>query len=143
MVQSALGSFFLRERDGQFVLHDWDGLWGLLATITLRKCGHRTEHFRAACRDVGREARPRPLADDAHAGWEALAREPSPQEVACFTETVEVVLRGLDARQQTIVALALQGHTPAEISAQVGRSERRVYALLRRVREQLEALRDA
>jgi hypothetical protein len=39
--------------------------------------------------------------------------------------------------------LALHGYMPAEISAQVQRSERRVYALLQRVRRKLETLRDS
>jgi RNA polymerase sigma-70 factor (ECF subfamily) len=142
VVQSVFASFFLRQRGGQFVLHDWGGLWGLLATITLRKCGHRVEHFHAACRDVRREQAPLPDADDSGASWEALAREPSPQEAACLTETVEGLMQGLDERQQRMLALSLQGHTPAEISAEVGRSERRVYVLLQRVRQKLEALRD-
>jgi RNA polymerase sigma-70 factor (ECF subfamily) len=80
---SAFGSFFLRQRAGQFVLNDWNSMWGLLATITLRKFGHRLEHFRAACRDVGRESTPAAHADDSNASWEAIAREPSPDEVAC------------------------------------------------------------
>jgi DNA-directed RNA polymerase specialized sigma24 family protein len=125
------------------VLHDWNGLWSLLATITLRKCGHRLEHFRARCRDVRREQASVPVADPSDPSWEALAREPSPEEVACFTDTVQAVLQDLDERQQKMLALALQGYTPAEISAQVQRSERRVYALLERVRRKLVALRDS
>ena len=42
-----------------FELSGWDGLWSLLTLITLRKCGHQTRHFRAACRDVRRSLRSR------------------------------------------------------------------------------------
>src|SRR5437016_761118 len=49
VVQSVFKSFFLRQRDGQFALDSWDGLWGLLATIALRKCCNWAEYARAAC----------------------------------------------------------------------------------------------
>src|SRR4051812_35389205 len=44
VVQSVFRSFFRRERDGQFDLGNWDGLWGLLSVITLRKCANRTRY---------------------------------------------------------------------------------------------------
>ncbi len=143
VLQSVFKSFFLRQAAGQFELHDWDSLWGLLARITAHKCGHRIEHFRAARRDVRREAGPPPSSADTLPGWEALAREPSPEEAACLTEMLEEAMRGLDDREREVLALSLQGHTPAEISAKLGRTERTVYRLLARVRERLEGLRDA
>src|SRR5437016_14196174 len=48
VLQSAFRSFFLRHAEGRWDLIGWDGLWGLLARITVRKCGRRIEHFRAA-----------------------------------------------------------------------------------------------
>ena len=44
----------LRQADRPYALTNWDGLWGLLACITARKCGRQLEHFRAARRDVRR-----------------------------------------------------------------------------------------
>ncbi len=41
VVQSVFRSFFTRQADGQFELATWNDLWSLLATITLRKCGHK------------------------------------------------------------------------------------------------------
>src|SRR5438874_2331648 len=58
VVQSAFKSFFLRHAEAPFELADWGGLWALLVVLTLRKCGHRAEHFRAARRDVRREGTP-------------------------------------------------------------------------------------
>src|SRR5262245_57321577 len=52
VVQSVLRSFFTRHRGGQFHLADWDGLWSMLALITVRKCVNRIEYLRAECRDV-------------------------------------------------------------------------------------------
>src|SRR4051812_14113370 len=51
VVQSVFRSFFARQAGGQFDLDDWNSLWSLLTVITLRKCGHRVEYFRAARRD--------------------------------------------------------------------------------------------
>src|SRR5260370_25859371 len=71
VMQSALKSFFLRHADGQFDLESWNGLWSMLVVITLRKCGHQVEHYRAACRAVEREQAPSGWADDSSASWEA------------------------------------------------------------------------
>src|SRR3954464_2904118 len=64
LMQSALKSFFVRHAGGQFDLAGWDSLWSMLVVITLRKCGHKTEYFRAACRALDREQTPPPSADD-------------------------------------------------------------------------------
>ena len=47
----------MRQAEGQFEVAGWNELWSLLAVITLRKCGHKVQHYRAACRDTRREAR--------------------------------------------------------------------------------------
>ena len=55
VVLSACKSFFLRNRRGEFQVDDWSELWSVLAMITVRKCGKRLRHLRAARRDAGRE----------------------------------------------------------------------------------------
>src|SRR4051794_13876857 len=47
VVQSAYKSFFVRHRAGMLDAGDWDGLWNLLALITLHKCADRAEYLRA------------------------------------------------------------------------------------------------
>ncbi len=77
------------------------------------------------------------------ADWQALGTEPTPAQAAILAETVEQVLRSLaDERERHMVTLSLQGATSEEISMQVGRSERTVQRILRRVRQRLERLRD-
>lgn len=139
VVQSVLKSFFLRQQDGAFDLEGWDGLWALLTVITLRKCGLRAEHFRAARRDVGREVVPLP--DDEASSWQAIAREPTPSEAAMLAETVERLLAGLEGHERRIAELALQGYKAAEISPQVGLAERTVYRTLERLKGRLKRLR--
>src|SRR5688572_29173622 len=91
VLQSVFRSFFTRHADGQYDLEGWDSLWSLLTVITLRKCGYRTRHFRAARRDVQREVAPG-AGEAPDAPWEAIAREPTPDEAAMLAETVEQML---------------------------------------------------
>src|SRR5262245_20679886 len=142
VAQSALKSFFLRHAEGQFEIHSWESLWGLLARITLRKCGHRVEHYRAARRDVRREAGT-PEAADPGDPWAALARDPSPAEAAVFADVLRQLLRDLDDREQRIVQLTLDGYSVPEVSERVGRSEYMVRKVLKQVRARWERLCEA
>ena len=58
-----------------------------------------------------------------------------------LTETIERLMRSLEGRHREILALSLQGHPPAEISARLGCTERTVYRVLERVKEWLVATR--
>jgi RNA polymerase sigma-70 factor (ECF subfamily) len=141
VLQSVYKSFFLRHARGQLAPADWDSLWSLLTVITVRKCGRWREHFHARGRDVSAEVAPGPAADDPGAGWEALARDPTPAEAAQLAELVEGLLRGLPEGERAIVTLALQGYTASEVSRELGRSERTVYRVLGRVKKRLQRLR--
>lgn len=140
VLQSVFRSFFVRQSEGRFELGDWESLWCLLVRITLRKCGRQVAAYSAGRRDVRREIHPEAAADESCRQWEAVAREPTPQEVASLAETVEHLMRGLDETQRHIVMLRLQGHSAAEISGQVGRTERTVRRVLAQVRDGLKRL---
>lgn len=142
VVQSAYRSFFTRLAGGQFALDEWEEVWGLLVRITLRKCGHKLEHARAAKRDATREVALAATADDSHDNWAPIARGPTPVEALVLAETVETLLAGFDEREQEIVGLRLQGHNEREISETVGRSERTIRRVLERLRHRVERLRD-
>ena len=137
VVQSVFRSFFVRQLKGEFQLEDWDSLWSLLTVLTLRKCGHRIEYFRAARRDLRREISHQPLSEDETCSWEAIARQPTPSEAAVLHETVEQMLRGLDKHNRRIVELCLQGFNAGDVSIQVGCSERTVKRLLARIKKRL------
>ena len=139
VLQSVFRSFFVRQGKGQFDLDDWDSLWSLLVRITLRKCGRRIEAFHAQRRDVRREIAQPDASVESCCQWEAIAREPTAQEAILLTETVEQLMERLDQIQQQILALRLQGYTVPEISHEVGRTERTVHRVLRRVREALQS----
>jgi RNA polymerase sigma-70 factor (ECF subfamily) len=138
VVQSAYKSFFHRYGAGQLEVRDWGKLWGLLTMITLRKCLDRVEYHRAERRDVRREATARPGGPATEPWWEAMAREPTPEQAAVLAETVGQLVSGLEEGERPVLELSLQGYTTQEISEQLGRPERSVRRLREQVRKQLE-----
>jgi RNA polymerase sigma-70 factor (ECF subfamily) len=139
VLQSALKSFFVAVRKGRISLADWNGLWTVLVVITLRKCRKQVVHYQRATRDIGREAH----GSEWRQAFEAIAREPSPDEAAQFVETLEEALSGFDDADRQVLLLTLQGDKPAEISNALGITQRRVYRVLERVRARLLRQRDA
>lgn len=137
VVQSAYKSFFGRYGDGNLEVGTWNGLWGLLTVITVRKCSERVAYHRAACRDVQREAAP-PTTESGTTA-EPLGREPTPLEAVVLSETVDQLLAGLDEDERPILELSLQGYTTQEISDRLGQPERTVRRLRERVRKRLES----
>jgi RNA polymerase sigma-70 factor, ECF subfamily len=133
VLQSVYRSFFARHADGQFAFEGWDGLWALLTLMTVRKCARSAERFKTGGRNVSAELSP---ASDDHAlkGPELLARDPRPEEIVMLEELVEGLLRGLNKRDRSVVSLALQGYTPADIVSETGVPERTVYRALERAR---------
>jgi RNA polymerase sigma-70 factor (ECF subfamily) len=142
VLQSVFRSFFRRNADGEFGrFESWDNLWAMLMMLTLRKCGRRVEYFHAARRDVQREVPGQPAPELSGSDWGILDDEPTPSEAAMLTETVERLMNSLAGRSREIVSLSLQGVAPAEVSAQLGCTERTVYRVLEGVRAWLETLR--
>ncbi|MCO6456034.1 MAG: sigma-70 family RNA polymerase sigma factor [Pirellulaceae bacterium] len=136
VVQSAYKSLLLRYGEGVLAAEGWQGLWGLLTTITVRKCADRARFHQAERRDARREAT---VPDSETAPWqEALSHEPTPDQAAMLAEIMEELLGRLEADERTILELSLQGYTTREISEQTGRAERSVRRLRERVRKYLE-----
>ena len=139
VVQSVYKSFFVRYGDGgNLDIVNWNSLWGLLTLITVRKCAERAAYHHAECRDAAREVSPQ--GDEAEPWLEPLGREPTPLEAAVLSETVELLLAGLDEEERPILELSLQGYTTREISERLGRAERTVRLLREGVRHRLERM---
>lgn len=140
VVQSAYKSFFVRQREGNFEIQNWDSLWGLLTMITVRKCADRAAHYRTEKRDMSREVGQGGSEPSMPALWQtAIDRDPLPQEAAVLAETVEDLFQSLhDEDERSILELSLQGYTATEISEQLNRAERSVRRLRERIRKRLE-----
>jgi RNA polymerase sigma-70 factor, ECF subfamily len=140
VVQSVYKSFFLRYGDLPLEEDENGGLWALLTMITLRKCADRARYYGAERRNISRETPD--ASSEAPAPWrEALGREPTPEQAAMLTETVEQLLVDLDASDRPLLELSLQGFSTQEISEQLGRAERSVRRFRERMRKQLERMR--
>jgi RNA polymerase sigma-70 factor (ECF subfamily) len=128
IVQSVFRSFFRRQALGRFEhLDGWDALWRLLACITVRKCARKAER---ALRE---------LADEAVVAA-SMDRRPTPEEIACLTDIVEHLMRGLSTREQEMLWLRLQGFSSSEIGQQLGCTERKVQRLVEHLRGRLHRL---
>ena len=138
IVQSVYRSFFQGQREHAFDIRDWDGLWGLLVVITLRKCSNKTRFFRRERRDAGLERSLSPQLDQSGGRWELAAAEPTPYEAAVLTETLELLFQNLDLREQQIIELLLSGCTIDEVRRKVGCGERTVRRVRDRVRKELK-----
>src|SRR6188768_2425243 len=118
VVQSVYKSFLVRYGDGALAAEGWEGLWGLLTLITIRKCADRARYYQADCRDLHREAGAAHSSDSSAVWHDAAGREPTPDEATELAETVTDLLHQLNGDERTIVELSLQGYSTQEISEQ-------------------------
>lgn len=137
VVQSVCKSFFLRQRRGEIEVDDWDELWSILATITLRKCANRRDYLRASRRNARREASW--TVQDGE-GCQIADRTPTPAEAAIFTETFERFLGSIEPDDRPIVRQILLGYTAEEVARQLDCSERTVRRVCQRAKRRLERL---
>jgi len=138
VVQSAYKSLLVRYGDESLTAECWEGLWGLLTLITVRKCADRARYYQAECRELRREGGA-PSNSDSNPAWlVAAGREPTPDEAVILIETVSDLLNQLSGDERNIVELSLQGYSTQEISDQTGRAERSVRRLRERIRKHLE-----
>jgi RNA polymerase sigma-70 factor (ECF subfamily) len=140
VVQSVYGSFFRRYHAGQYDLGSWNSLWSLLTVITVRKCLNRSRHYAAQRRCLAGEVDLEPWDGAADGLSDAIDREPTPLEAVVLAETVERMMRSLDAEDRAIIELSLQDFTAAEIGARLGRAERSVRRVRERVKERLRRM---
>lgn len=140
VVQSVYKSFFVRVRDGQFELRNWNDLWSLLTTITLNKCADRVDRTHAKRRDAGREVSAPGSTDTWTGGPQATDPAPTPLEALVLTETVDELFRAFDPEDRPILEMSLQGYTAVEISSALKRSERTVRRVRQQVKKRLERM---
>lgn len=136
IVQSALRSFFVRARDGQYAIERAGDLWALLASITKHKLLKKARHYGQQKRNAGIE---QPIPDAGRVDdIAAFAGPPSDEEAIALADEVEAMMRELEPLQREMLELRLQGKTIPEISEAIERSERTVRRFLGSFRDQLE-----
>jgi RNA polymerase sigma factor (sigma-70 family) len=138
VVQSVYRSFFLRARDGQYVIERSGDLWRLLLGISFNKLQSQVEHHTAGKRSYRREAQSASsdMRDDA--AYQAAAAGPTVEEVLAVSEELDRLVASLPERHREILDLRLQGESIPDIAAAVGRSERSIRRVLNACRDDLE-----
>jgi RNA polymerase sigma-70 factor (ECF subfamily) len=127
VVQSVYRSFFARDLKKPFELDGWEGLWSLLAVITIRKCARKRR----------RPAGPVTLDPD----WiEAVDRQPTPSEALALNELISRILHALNPRDRPKAEMILEGYTAVEIADRHACSERNVRRLRDFIRANVERM---
>lgn len=132
VVQSALRTFFVRARKGQFQIEHQDDLYKLLARITVHKTLRQVEFHKAAKRDPGQETA---QSDEGHQRlYDLLDAEPTPEAAVAFIDQLEHFLNKLRPDERQILELRLKGLSNEDIAKKLGTYDRKVRRVLERVR---------
>jgi RNA polymerase sigma-70 factor, ECF subfamily len=127
VVQSVYRSFFTRDLKTPFQLDGWEGLWSLLAVITVRKCARK------------RRRQPGPISVDQDC-LEAVDRQPTPDEALALNDLIARVFQSIDPDDHAKADLILQGFTAVEIAGRCNCSERTVRRLRDFMRSNVEQM---
>lgn len=137
VVQSVFRSFFGCMVAGRFEVSNDEGLWAILALITVRKCTSKRRWFLAARRDYRLELEPNVENGESFGQSRCFAREPTPLETSILAEMLERVLDSLSERESIIISLHLNGYPKHDIVEKAGTSLRTVERVLRKVENRL------
>jgi DNA-directed RNA polymerase specialized sigma24 family protein len=130
VANSAINSVILGLRHGKFPeLHDRDGLWALLACITVRK----------AIKEIAGASRQKRLPLKRRLPLEEgiKAADPPPDLRVMAAERFEILIERLRLKDEALASIALkkfEGYTSEEIARQLGCSCRRVARKLELIR---------
>jgi RNA polymerase sigma-70 factor (ECF subfamily) len=139
VLQSAMGTFFVRLRQGQFECEAAGDLWNLLTAITIRKVCGQVDRHTAGRRSVDAEQSGRSDDSQNESPFEAFDREPTAAEIAAAAEMLDRMMKPLTNEQRDIVQMRLERYTYAEISERLHCSEAVARHLIRKVMRTLEA----
>lgn len=140
VVQSVFASFFRRHRNDEYRFDGWNDLWALLLRITFFKCSDRIAEFRTQKRDIQRELSWNGNSNEQDSSDYLCQSEPSAEEIAIFNDAIDQLFDRLNAQQQKVVGMRLQGMSNLEISQKIGRTERSVYRIHKQIQQIFEDL---
>lgn len=137
IVQSALRSFFVHARQGDYGLQSSGELWRLLAAITVNKVRYHVRKSTAQKRSVNSETS---VSTGSMLGVDpaALADSPSVEQRVTFEDQLREVMSGRTPRQRRIILLLLKGQFDKEIASEMGCTLRTVQRTKATFRQQLE-----
>jgi RNA polymerase sigma factor (sigma-70 family) len=139
VAQEVLNSFFRRQTHDPYDLDSESALWGLLAEITIRKCGKWNRHFATG----RRRASPTASVEADSLGPAVLAvpdRGPTPEDAAVLADLLTELYRGLKTNERAICELRLQGYQVREIAPRLNLTEETVSRKLGRIKDRLRRL---
>ncbi len=125
VVGSTWGSFFDGVRRNQIQAPESDDLWPILVTILARKIHAQRQRDLSQRRDIRRET----------GNSFDIPMNPAP-EISSEIAWLQTRLTSLSEREWETIQLLLEGHTQGEIAQQLDISERTIYRLLQRLREE-------
>jgi RNA polymerase sigma-70 factor (ECF subfamily) len=131
ITQSVFRTFFRRARGGEFSFQDPDGVYRLLARITVNKTLDQVNFHRAAKRNFQREADARKEDSEAQ---EVLGREPPPDVVHTFVDQLEHFLARLNEQERQVLQMRMDGYSAEEIAGRLQTYDRKIYRILERIR---------
>ena len=139
VAHSACRTFMRRVYDGAFDLEGKDALWNLLCAVTLAKLRKKVRFHRAQKRGLDREEGKadggRDLIEERLAG-----DAPGPADAAEFADTFQHLMSKLDEEERRLVCLKLEQRTDEEVAEILGRSERTVRRLRKRIQERFSSI---
>jgi DNA-directed RNA polymerase specialized sigma24 family protein len=134
VVQSALRTFFRRNREGRFRIDTSAELWRLLVKITIRKAQTKGRYHTAGVRNVRAEMSRQPD------GWlaDAAAGEPGPDEALALVDQIEMLLKGLPREYGDILHMLMEKRSKSDIARELGISRVTVHRVAGLLRQRLE-----
>jgi DNA-directed RNA polymerase specialized sigma24 family protein len=141
---SAFDSFCRGAEQGHFPqLDDRDGLWALLARITVRKAADHANHYRRGVRGGGHvrgDSALAPPGSDGGCGFDEVAGDdPAPDVAAELAEEFQRLLARLeDPELRAIAVWRMEGYRNTEIARRLDCAEVTVERRLRLIRKLLD-----
>jgi RNA polymerase sigma-70 factor (ECF subfamily) len=123
--------------NGKFTFDDDESLWRQLVAITQHRLNNKIRHADAAKRATDRTVH---AAGDL---FEAISREPDPQDAALLIELIEQIGQRVDELSRQILELRLSGLDSPEIAERLEKSERTIRRKLQRIESLLEEYKSA
>ncbi len=143
VVQSVCRTFFRRASQGEFDLPNENSLWRLLCAITVAKVRMKRRFHTQQQRNVAQEEHlDSAVGKGAGRNMQLPASGDSPDEIAEFADEFNAIISQLDAEEQNILNLKLNGYDSREIAEQAKCSTRTVRRIQARIRGHLTAWLD-